>query len=439
MVRLLATMVHEEPSIRQAIRFVQDHCVSGGLHLLFGDQRVPPTPLFARHVMHYYTTFCREAIEAFLTVGFVAYRVRTLENGSRVPEVLPLGTYGWLVARGGARSVPTSQLWSFGPPAKTEEEKEDGDDGGEPLLRYQVSTMYCKEPVYVYEFTRPSPLYPCTSSLACLVPQYMRLRHKRECTVRADLFNSQPSVVFEQQNRTHVNDIVKSDSMFISGGGGTTTGATSSEARDQLSGDRKALGGRQDLYYRVLDDFRMQSHLPEESVTVIAPTNHVVHGLDRVMTPQEMIREELLFIRSIATATGVPPTLLLQGSGAVGTHATSSSAGGGGWADSAESNNRQMLDLCRHINSHLELLMAQAYMAIYGVKEDPRFRLVSLPTFNLEQLSTAFHLRLVDDAVFSSMLEAVWGAPLSEDAPKAREEQRRAEFVLPFRDTPKKK
>ena len=144
-------------------------------------------------------------------------------------------------------------------------------------------------------------------------------------------------------------------------------------------------------------------------------------------------------MRSIAITIGIPCSLLLQGSGAVASGSTSSGAGAGDWADSAESSNRQMLDLCRHINSHLELLMAQAYMAIYGVKEDPRFRLVSLPTFNLEQLSTAFHLRLVDDAVFSSMLEAVWGAPLSEDAPKAREEQRRAEFVLPFRDTPKKK
>lgn len=198
------------------------------------------------------------------------------------------------------------------------------------------------------------------------------------------------------------------------------------------------------MYHHVLDDIRDQSHLPQESVTLIAPTNHAVHSLDRVMSPQEMMREELLFMRSIAITIGIPCSLLLQGSGAVASGSTSSGAGAGDWADSAESSNRQMLDLCRRVNTHLELLLTQAYRAIYCTSSttsatmgDPRFRIVTMPTLNLEQLSTIFHLRLVDDAVFSRMIEKVWGAPLGERALQAREEQRKAEFVLPFKDKKK--
>jgi hypothetical protein len=33
---------------------------------------------------------CRDAIQSFLAVGFAPYRLRRIENGARVPEVLPL-------------------------------------------------------------------------------------------------------------------------------------------------------------------------------------------------------------------------------------------------------------------------------------------------------------------------------------------------------------
>ena len=67
---------------------------------------------------------------------------------------------------------------------------------------------------------------------------------------------------------------------------------------------------------------------------------------------------------------------------------------------------------------------------------------VALPTVNVEQLLMAFNARIIDDAAFSAMLETSWGTPLGEHAVAAREEQRKAEYVLLFRDKkepPKKK
>ena len=235
--------------------------------------------------------------------------------------MLPLGTYTWYVARNGM--PPQSTLWqrttidgrtttTTAPPEKKQEE-----EPHPPLLRYEVSTVYCKEPVLVYEFERPNPQYQCSSVFFSLLPCYLRLCQKRECAVRADTFNSQPSVVFEQQNKVKLNDIGQSDAAML------TTGA---EGRDELDGVRATTLGRQTVYYDLLETQRDRSRLPDESVAIVAPMNHSVHSLDRVLSPQEMVREELQFARNVACAVGLPPTLVLQGSGAVGSNSSSSSS-----------------------------------------------------------------------------------------------------------------
>ena len=71
----------------------------------------------------------------------------------------------------------------------------------------------------------------------------------------------------------------------------------------------------------------------------------------------------------------------------------------------------------------------------------------------MHQLSSVFDARLIDDDVFSSILkvrrkhqvepmihflmwvqQATWGTELGANAIASREEKRRAEFVLPFKD-----
>ena len=111
-----------------------------------------------------------------------------------------------------------------------------------------------------------------------------------------------------------------------------------------------------------------------------------------------------------------------------------------GWAESTESNNRELLDLCRHMNRHLELLLQEVYRRIYcgeGAGQTPTFRIVALPIFNLEQLMAVFNARLIDDRAFSAILEASFGTPLGPEALQARTQERAAEFVLPFRDKKK--
>ena len=189
------------------------------------------------------------------------------------------------------------------------------------------------------------------------------------------------------------------------------------------------------MHYELFNEFRDFSHLPEESVAVVAPINHTLRSLERVTTPLDLSIAELAFSRRVASALGLPETMLLQGAHAVG--ARSSAMGGTpGWAECAENSNRQILDLCRYVNMHLQRLMYEVYEHIYGVmpRNEPIFRMVTVPTFGLEQLLQVWNARLIDDGAFSAMLEATWGAPLGSAAIAARDEQRKAEYELPFRD-----
>jgi hypothetical protein len=263
-----------------------------------------------------------------------------------------------------------------------------------------------------------------------VLPAYQDLCCKRTCVQRADVFNSQPSVVLEQQDKTRLHEQLQTGTAAITTGGRTT------ETADRMSAARQAIGVRQQLYHSVLEEFRAQSHLPEESVTMVAPLNFAVHSLDKAVTPLDVATAELAFSRRVASALGLPETMLLQGASSVGAK-SASTGGGSGWSESAETSNRQLLDTCRYLIHHLERMMHDVYERIYGPSPAgarPTFRLLAVPTFSIEQLLLVWNSKLIDDKAFSAMLEASWGAPLGESALAARSEQRKAEFELPFRD-----
>ena len=239
-VRHLMAMIQNEPVLRQVLRLAQNHCLSGGLHLRFGHHSdVPPTPLFARHIEHYYVQFCRNAIVSFLAVGFAPYRIRRLRGGIQIPEVLPLGTYSWYVTRNTTplqptpwRSCATAPATTTTTTTTTEEEEED-----RPLLRIEVASAYTsKERVHVYEFEPLNSLFACSSLLMSLLPGYLRLLHKRECVRRADHFNSHCSLVLEQVERRDMHATQNSHAIVLNMG---------NEARDLLRSAHAQGEGRQ--------------------------------------------------------------------------------------------------------------------------------------------------------------------------------------------------
>ena len=350
-------------------------------------------------------------------VGFAPYRLRTIANGSKIPEVLPLGTFAWSVTRNQA-SLPrpwmTPVHTTSSAKKKTINTGDDTTTAGAtgaaydhgPLLRYDVTTTYTDEPPRVYAFCTPSPLFVCCSAMATLVQPYLMLCNKRQCVVRADIHNSKPALVFEQTDKANINQAAEQ--------GGGMRMSDEGELQGIQRFTRNNIADRQKMHYEILQNFNQQTNLPDDTVTVVAPINHNVHGMDKTLSPQDVHREELGFIRLVAVAMGIPPVMLLQASAVIGTAAVSTSSSTQGWADSSESCNRQVLQSCYYIIEHLEFLLTEAYEAAYpGSQNTPEFQFCPVPTISLEHILSVYDAKIFDDDVFSRILKVLFSLFLS--------------------------
>ena len=421
MIRELAFMINHEPSVQSALRQVQAFCLVGGIQLKYGGT-TPPTPRFTQHLNKNFIPFCRDVIESFLTVGFAPYRIRKSKSGAQIPELLPLGTYTWHVARN--MNNMGGYMKEEDPFAGDNSKKRKREAATVPFLQYEINSMYCEDPVHVHVFIPPQALFLCSSPLASLLACYGHLLNKRECAYRADQFNSQPSLIMEKHTKIPINAATEK---------GMSLTATENKGNEGDIANRRS--GNMKMMHDVMDTFAHRTHLPPEAVMVMVPSEHAVHSLDRVLSPQEMLREELSFTRQVALSCGIPCAMLLQGGGSIGASATSAS-NTNAWAEGIEGSNRLFLDTCRNINSHLECMLYDIYSGIYGINHGhaPVFKLPLVPTIPFEQLMIAHEAQLVDDKCFSRMLEATWGVGLSKDADGVRAQKQKAEFVLPFKD-----
>ena len=136
----------------------------------------------------------REAIQSCVSVGFVPFRIRR-EGKTLIPEVLPLGTYSWTVNSCRNKRFKAS-------------EQEEG--ASMPLLFYDVTSLYCKEPIHVFNYVMPHANLTCFSPLASLIPQYNTLVSLRELSLHAIAWNSKPSIVLEEQEKLLLNGVADS-------------------------------------------------------------------------------------------------------------------------------------------------------------------------------------------------------------------------------------
>ena len=90
---LLLELVTSEPTILQCFKIIESTCLSQGVFCRLQGTEV--SPRFQRFLDDHYLPFCKTAIRAMFTYGFVPWRTRTLGKGDVIPEVLSAGTFSW--------------------------------------------------------------------------------------------------------------------------------------------------------------------------------------------------------------------------------------------------------------------------------------------------------------------------------------------------------
>lgn len=215
---LLWELVTSEPTILQCFKVIEATCLSQGIFCRVQGSVV--TEKFQRFIDDHYAPFCKTAIVAMYTYGFVPWRLRKLGRGDSVPEVLPPGTFSWYTEVG--PNEQASDPGRFRPPpsatAGTGKRKHgtDGDDASRLVVyRIQPSAGGVREEDVVLHITTPPSLDVSVNSslhatvpspLASLLTDYKNLREAQKRRSHADAWNTTARLVSTFKPSMRVED-----------------------------------------------------------------------------------------------------------------------------------------------------------------------------------------------------------------------------------------
>jgi hypothetical protein len=197
---LLLELVNQEPTLAQAFRIIESKILHGVLQLRVNN--IAASPAFLEFATAHYIPFCKQAIRAMFTYGFVPWHFRHIRSGDIIPEVLPAGTFTWSIIQGTTANTTCDY----------------GDDASKTLL-YDIKLSNTgnnvkREDVFIYESTAPtwniaqgsrvSSSYP--SPLSHLIPDYKNLRVALKNSAYADAWNSHAHIITKQQTKTSNQD-----------------------------------------------------------------------------------------------------------------------------------------------------------------------------------------------------------------------------------------
>ena len=185
--QLLWELVTHEPTVLHCFGVVQAACLSQGLRCSISGR--PCSAAFQGFLDTYYTTFCRAAIEAFFTYGFVPWHTRRNRDGDLVPEVLPAGTFTWGTEVADAHNTATRVPGSYGLVVYT--------------VQVTASIAVKEKDVRIYEYVNPTLNVATASFLhATVVTPFANIiidyKHLRQAQIRrsyADAWNTTAKLI----------------------------------------------------------------------------------------------------------------------------------------------------------------------------------------------------------------------------------------------------
>ena len=166
---LLLELLTSEPFVQECLQLIENMCLSRELNFTINDKQ--PSAEFKAFVNRHYYQFLKNAIRQAQGLGFVAWCVRKLPSGDKIPEVLPLGTFTWTV---------------------------EPDDSGQRALKYKIQMIIKEVPTTITEWVQPtfkvnenSILHATVQTpLSHLIEEYRILRETVRRYHNADAWNT---------------------------------------------------------------------------------------------------------------------------------------------------------------------------------------------------------------------------------------------------------
>ena len=388
---LLLELVTSEPTILQCFKIIESTCLSQGVFCRLQGTEV--SPRFQRFLDDHYLPFCKTAIRAMFTYGFVPWRTRTLGKGDVVPEVLPAGTFGWHTELGPdeQQRAPNGRYGGQAPkkrqrrqasgtePADTQLAVPDDDDSRLVVYRITPSAGGIREEdVFVYISTPPALDVSANSSLYATVPSplsylltdYKNLREAQKRRSHADAWNTTARIVSTFKPNLRQED---NPSQYL---------------MDFVHEDHYAAPA---IGESMFPNFQAHNVWQREHVMrrqiMETPSNHhpEVYALPRdhdvVAQPHLDPCEDLTFLldkyrRDVSALTGVPHEMIIGRDN--GNHETVRKTIASGRIFSTN-----MHEICRHVQA----LLRNVYCEIYSAKpEDVEFLLIPMPRLEIETI-----------------------------------------------------
>ena len=380
---LLLELVTSEPTILQCFRIVESTCLSQGIFCRIKGKEVSES--FQRFLNDHYLPFCRMAIRAIFTYGFVPWRVRRLAKGDEIPEVLPPGTFSWHTEvgpeerkkrerpRGGSS---TTRHASTDYPAESSLM-----DDESRLVVYRVTPTaggLREEDVCIYISTPPSLDVSVNSNLYATVPSplsylltdYKNLREAQRRRSHADAWNTTARLVSTFRPNMRVED---NPTQYL---------------MDFIHEDHYAAPAvGESLFPRLMAHNVWQREHVMRRQFMETPSNHhpEIYALprDHDVVPQQRLEpcEDLQFLlekyrRDVSALTGVPHEMIIGRDN--GNHETVRKTISSGRIFSTN-----MHEICKHVQT----LLSHVYSRIYGGSpNDVDFLLVPMPRLEVETI-----------------------------------------------------
>jgi hypothetical protein len=331
---LLLELLTSEPFLQECFQLIENMCLSRELDFTVGGR--PPSPAFKAFIDRHYYTFLSNAMRQAQGLGFVVWCVRKLASGDLIPEVLPLGSFSWVV---------------------------EPDPTGQRSLRYRLHLIGIKEvPFVVTEWMQPnlnvneSSILHATvqTPLSHLIEEYRILRETMKRYHHADAWNTTARIVVSSEPKQYNHE------------------ASQREVFETLDFLKGAVETKRKQTLSAVEEAFQTPHSNHREIVYELPPHHHIEPMPVLKPVVDMDFMTRKFHSSVCSLMGIPSEMVQADRDGSSTH------GSRGGRSTSRIFQGKMARMCIFLSG----LLQEVHMKIY--KEEAEFHLVALPRLEVQ-------------------------------------------------------